>query len=204
MKETFKHIRSDKSIKDAENVILTALYVILIFGLIYILTRNLSMNILIYVLIFLAIILSSRLIRMLYKDWSLKRDIIGNVNFESNKITFDSDLKEILISDISTVNLTFNYIKGEKYHSRDIIHNGLAKMEIISLNGQAINLIFLIETKTQLDNFSKILKEYYKRKIKIDEFLGRHMVKTFLLKPKSNWKYEEIKKLKSELNIETI
>jgi hypothetical protein len=202
MRATFKHIRSDKVTRDSENTLITALYILISFGLIYRILSKVTSNALIYILIFLALAYSTKLIRKFYKDWVVKKDVIGIVKFETEKITISTDTEEILTSDILNIKLIFNYIQGKQYHSRDIIHNGLAKIKIISKAYIETDIVFLIETKSQLENLGKILKEYYRKQIKIDEFLGRNKVKTFLLRP--NWKYEEKQKLKRELKLDSI
>ncbi len=204
MRVTFKQIRNDKVTRDSENTLITTLYILLTFGLIYIILHEILDNKWIYILILLLIVYSTRFIRILYKDWVFKKDVVGFINFDSDIITTDNESVQIMTSDINKIKLTYNYIKGKKYNPRDIVHNGLASIQITIKTNNVNDFVFLIESKNQLEELSEILKDYYRKQIQINEYLGRHNVKTFLLRPKVDWKYDDIRKIKSELKIETI
>ena len=204
VRATFKHIRKDKVNRDSENILITALYILIAFGLIYIILNDILNSKWIYILIFLLIVYSTRFVRMAYQDWVFPKDVIGLINFDSEFINTDNEAIKIITSDINEIHLTYNFIKGKKYHSRDIVHNGLAKIQILTKSKNEFDFIFLIESKNQLEALSEILKDYYRNQIKVNEFLGRKNVKTFLLKPTADWNYDDVQKIKSELRIKSI
>ena len=199
MTENFKHIRDDKETRDSDNTLFAGVYILSLSVLTILLFRKLTTNKVFYLFIVVAIIYSYRLIRVLYKDWVRQKDIIGSVEFGSDRIKISNLKHEILVSNISSLKIHFNYIKGKQFNRKDIIHNGLATLTVDLKNKTREKIIFLIETKVQLENLRLIFKDFYKAGIDIHEHFCRENVKTFLLK--ADWKYSDIQKIKTELNI---
>lgn len=198
----YKLIRDDKETKDKEFVLVRITSTLLPIGFIMVFLYNTLPLYLLLIITIAFIHFIPKLVRTLYPDWVRKDDIIGFIEFETEKIYSNNNFKEIQVDSISRIQLNFNYIKGKTYNPRDIIHNGLAELFIDFNDGSKKRIVFLIESKKQLEYLSLILKEYYRKRIEIKEFFCQNMVKTILLKP--NWKYKELQDLKQELNNDKI
>jgi hypothetical protein len=196
----YKLIIASKETSDKENILLTTISIIIPIGLIYYFFKD-TLNPIILILIAGSIIwFIPNLIRRLYSDWIYQKDISGFIEFKNEKFVTNDD--SIDVEEILEIQLNFNYIKGKRYNRRDIIHNGIAELNVNLKNGETKRILFLIETKEQFENLSVILKEYYKKHIVIKEFFCKHKIKTILLKPE--WTFEELQNLKRELNLEKI
>ena len=196
----YKHIRDDKEIKDKEIAGITALSVLIPIGLtLFFFKDRLPVGYLLLIIVPILYFIP-KLVRTLYSDWVKERDIIGFIEIEPERIFTNIDSMEIDVNKIVKMEIKFNYIKGKRYNHRDIFHNGLAEFLIDLNDGRKKRIVFLIETKKQLESLSLVLKEYYRKRIEIKEFFCRHMVKTILLNPK--WNYKELQNLKQELNID--
>lgn len=153
--------------------------------------------------LFIAIFALKRKIRTFYPDWVKEKDIIGEMIFSTDKIILRTSNTEEILSyvDLLKIDLNYNFIQGEPYTAKDILHNGLATFLLTKKNGDEKTVKFLVENREQLNQLADIFKTLYSHGIKIIELMGRDKIKTILFK--RNWKYTEIQELKSKLNIES-
>lgn len=198
----YKLIRDDKTTTEEKEGLFSTLTVLIPIVLVIYFLKDVLPLYIILSLFLLIFYFLPRLLRTFNQDWVHKKDIIGFVEFDADRISISNDLKEIDVNKIVRMKLNFNYIKGKKYNLRDIIHNGLAVFLIDLNDGGQQRIVFLIETKEQHENLSLIMKGYYQKRIEIKEFLCRFNVKTILLKPSLNWSYTALKDLKQESNID--
>lgn len=197
----FKRIRNDKDICEKEgfgmqfiiSIILVGLH---IFALVYfqVPISLITCSLLVFAFAF------RPLTRRFYPDWVRKNDVIGEVWVEENLIKATSSNEEIRIDmrQISYLDLTYNYIQGKQFSTRDIIHNGMAQLVFTNASGQKQELKWLIETKEQLDAFKPILKAYYLMGINIHERMGKYAIKTILFDAELT--HAKIQTYKKELN----
>ncbi|WP_075590158.1 hypothetical protein [Labilibacter marinus] len=139
--------------------------------------------------------------RTLFPDWIKEDDIIGNVIFTEDRLTrvgkkvkFELEFKEF-----SEITFYHNYIKGQRFSSKDIKHNGLARLEINFKNGNKESVKILIENGKQLNDLKLVLRVWYKMGIRTKEYMGHSELKTILFK--SDHSFDEIQRLKKELNV---
>ncbi|MFN8277367.1 MAG: hypothetical protein U0T84_07790 [Chitinophagales bacterium] len=206
MKVTFKQIKSDKDISEKEGFGTMVISSFIIVGLGVFVIKNFNVNPLIIGLTMLALAWIGRpLTRKLFGDFAKSSDIIGDLIFETNSITSTkvNSIEVINCVDLSSINLKYNYIQGQQFAYKDIIHNGLALLTFQTKSNQTLQFKFLIETNEQLKALKPIWKEYYKQQIKIRESMGKYDVKTILFE-KDNLSFEKMKELKRELNLENI
>jgi hypothetical protein len=195
----YKILREDKVTTDNANSLATTVSVLITIGLILYLLRDILSLYLQLGIVVLIIYFIPKYVRTLSKDWVRKKDIIGYVEFENERIYRSNNLPQINVDEITRIQLDYNYIKGKKYNLKDVIHNGLAEFHIDLKDGSQKKIVFVIESKKQFDNLSKVLKEYYRKQIEIKEFFCQHKVKTVLLRPSLN--YKELQDFKKELNV---
>jgi hypothetical protein len=197
----FKRIRNDKDISEKEgfgtqfitSIILVGLH---IFALVYfqVPISLITCSLLLFAFAF------RPLTRRLYPDWARKKDIIGEVYFDSNEVKATSVNEEITIDlkQINTLAFSYNYIQGKQFSTRDILHNGMAQMVFTYTSGEKQELKWLIENKKQLDAFKPILKAYYLLGINIQERMGKYSFKTILFDAELT--HAKIQMYKKELN----
>ena len=144
------------------------------------------------------------LTRKLFGDYAKKGDIIGKLTLDTTSMTSTNDNSNQVINcaDISSLNLKYNYIQGQQFTYKDIIHNGLAHLSIRTKSNQTLQFKFLIETEEQLKALKPIWKEYYRQRIKIRESMGKYDIKTILFE-KDNLSFDKMQELKKELNVES-
>lgn len=197
----FKRIRNDKDIREKEgfgtqfisSLILVGLHIL---ALVYF---HVSISLVTFSLIIFAFAFRP-LTRRFYPDWARKKDIMGDVCFDSNQVKSTFSNEEIIIElrQISSLDFTYNYIQGKQFSTRDIIHNGMAQMVFTYSTGEKQELKWLIENKKQLDAFKPILKAYYLLGINIQERMGKYAIKTILLDAELT--HAKIQEYKKELN----
>jgi len=141
-----------------------------------------------------------RFIRKSLPDWVRKKDIVGTLNFEDTQITWETEDQQnkLLYADISQLLLHHNYIRGKSYGSRDILHNGIARLTVPPLNGRSQTVQFLIASEDQHTDLITVLKFLYRLGIPIKEAMGNYSIKSKLLDVDLN--YQKIQTYKQELN----
>lgn len=184
---SFKQIRSDKNISEKgefETIIIPCL---ILLGLTVFLIKSLHVHPLIVGISALgAIWFGKSFIRKYYSDWIKKKDVIGEIIFERNMISFvrDATAENIDINDIVEIDLHYNYIQGKQFAYKDIIHNGLAQIKIGLKSGSTTTIKFIIEQEEQLDKLKPIWEELYNSGITIKEKMGKYEHKTILFEIK--------------------
>jgi hypothetical protein len=196
----YKQIRDNIVTKDRDNI-LSIIFLFIVYIAAYHYFLHGLFPRLINILIFTGFLISMPfVIRRFYSDWTGAKDVIGNIKITSDRINSEKYNKEILISEITSLELRQNFIKGKRYRLRDIIHNGLAELKVKLKNGEDLKLVFLVENKEQFEYLGTTLKEYYRKKIDIKETMFNSELRTILLKP--HWHFKDLQNLKNELNID--
>ena len=205
MKVAFKQINPLKDIRESEGVYLFRIFFMVLILLIPIVlflktTGNALLKVALVPFIFWVV--KPIIHKYSWKKAKLK-DIVGELSFSTSSIILTNDSTEIIIpiKELTNLNLNYNYIQGYGFSYKDIIHNGLAMLIITTSDRKTLEVKFLIETIEQLNDFKLIWKEYYKRGIKINEFMGEYKVRTILFENRL-LTYDEIQKLKTELNVD--
>lgn len=204
MTATFKQIKSDKDISEKEGFVTMVISSFIIVGLGVFVMKKFNVNPLIVGLTMLALAWIGRpLTRRLFGDFAKSSDIIGDLKFETNSITSTkaNSVEVINCVDLSSINIKYNYIQGQQFAYKDIIHNGLALLTFQTKYNQTLQFKFLIETEEQLKALKPIWKGYYRQQIKIRESMGKYDIKTIIFE-KDNLSFEKIQELKKELNVE--
>ncbi len=181
MQIKLKQIRDSKNITEKDGFGVTVLYGLLGTGLFYLLTYLQISNFIGLIIVFLFVRFSRPFFRKYHSDWIKKEDVIGLLSFDH--IFLSSSVNKNLIinyCDISSINLRYNYIKGNQFATLDIIHNGLAEIKIITNQKETKTFKFIIEEKEQLEKLTVIFQELYKKGIEIKESMGKYDVKTVL------------------------
>lgn len=137
--------------------------------------------------------------RRLLSDWTSNQDKIGEIDFEEKRIIFSKNGKPIRYEDLAMINFRFNFIKGKNFAPKDIIHNGLAEMLITTKDNDFRKVIFVIETKKQLEFLKLRFKQWYQDGVQIKEEFTNQKLKTICLEVVSGKSYEEIQELKNEI-----
>lgn len=124
---------------------------------------------------------------------------MGTAAFLSNKIG------TIPTHEIAKLTIKYNKQRDRKLGYRhEPIHNGLICFDILYKDVKEKRLIILLDKKEQFNELGKVLKEYYKQKITIEElYIGNSkgiIDKTFLFK--KHYLYTEKQELKAELQME--
>ena len=205
MAAIFKQIKDDKNIseKDGFGTIIISSFIIVGLGVFMI--RLLNVNPFVTTLTMLALAwLGSPVTRKLFGDFAKKSDIIGELTFDTSSIvsTKDSSNEVLNCADLSSINLKYNYIQGQQFAYKDIIHNGLAHLTIQTKSKETLQFKFLIETEEQLRALKPIWKEYYRQRIMVRESMGKYDIKTILFE-KDNLSFDKMQELKKELNVDS-
>ncbi|MBK9636779.1 MAG: hypothetical protein IPO63_02835 [Bacteroidetes bacterium] len=201
----FKRIKDDKDISEKEGFGTMVISSFIVVGLWVLMIKTFNVNPFVAGLTMLTLAWLGRpLTRKLLGDFAKKSDIIGELTLDTTSITWTKDKTNKILScaDISSLNLKYNYIQGQQFTYKDIIHNGLAQLTIQTKSNQTWQVKFLIETTEQLKVFKPIWKEYYRQGIKIRESMGKYEIKTILFE-KDNFSFDKMQELKKELNIDS-
>lgn len=204
MPAIFKQIRFDKDISEKENFGIRVIASLIITGFGVILIK---VDLLQPIFVALFVVLLASLIwpleRKLFSNWVRVNDIIGDLTFDENMISWinGEQLIKVQYIDILSIDLRYNHIQGRKFAVRDIIHNGLAQIQLITKEGNTETVKFLIEREEQIQTLKPIWKNLYKMGIEIREKMGGVEIKTILFD--SGMAYEQIRKLKKELNVDS-
>jgi hypothetical protein len=202
MKATFIQITDSKDISEKDGFGKKLLLTMILLGISLIMILVLRVHPLVTgVILILLIFFGESYVRRYYGDYARKEDKKGELTFLPDSISWgQNDQNKVLnTKDMASINLKYNYIQGQQFAYKDIIHNGLAHMKIETLTNETLSVKFLIETKAQLDALKPIWAEYYRAGIRIRESMGKYDVKTILF-DNANASYEQIQRLKKELN----
>ena len=204
MKATFKQIRIEKDISEKDGFGINFISSILIAVITVYLTIEYKFPVYLTVILVMTYIFFGRpKIRKLFSDWVKKEDIIGVLEFNENGIEIKNEFEneKIYFSELKSIYLHYNHIQGKSYAARDIIHNGLADIKLITKQNKEKTFKFLIENEKQITKLKPIWKTFYLSGIFIREKMGKYEVKTVMFDAKLT--DEKIKSLKTELNIDS-
>ena len=179
MKVIFKQIDSKKDIseKDGFGVNLLSAFIVtaVSLGLMKVFRAPVY---LIMTLIILYVFFGRKLVRNLFSDKVKKDDIVGDLEFNMDYFTTQNE--KVFYSDLKSINLQYNYIKGQQSHPKGIIHNGLAELRFRLKTGNEKLLKFVIENRNQIEDLKPIWKEIYLSGVFIREKMGKYEVKTVM------------------------
>ena len=199
---TFKQVSENKDISEIEGfgTILVSSFIIVGIGLFMIKIANIHPIVTVLTMLALGW-LGRPLTRKLFGDYANNSDIIGELALDTTSITWinNNGIQVLNCSDIDSIILRYNYIQGQQFAFKDIIHNGLAIMTIQTKLNHTAHVKFLIETKQQLEELKPVWKDYYQQKIKIKEIMGKYEVRTLLFE-KVNFSFDEMQEFKKGLN----
>jgi hypothetical protein len=136
------------------------------------------------------------------KSAARERDRIGELIFRIDCIQIISEKTkfEIQVSDIERINLNYNYIRGEQFFSRSLLHNGLAEIIISKKSGEIIRVQFVIDFRAQLERLRRYWKSYYQKGIEISEYIPGDKINTVLFEHPGSYKKKQ--DLKKEISIQ--
>ena len=159
-------------------------------------------KLIIFLLLVILAIFVFRFGRRLLPDWILKKDFLGELHLNSEEILLikKSDLESFKIDELSNLSLTHNYIRGETL-GKSPIFNGIAEINFQIKNQKHRIVKFVIENKEQFSTFKLVLKSWYLKGLRIDEFFSEEKLKSLNLEIMGDKSYEEIQRLKKELNL---
>jgi len=140
--------------------------------------------------------------RRLLRDWPKDSDVIGQLHVDEEGLihSTDGDQEPVLYQDIRSAVLLHNHIKGEPLAYRDMAHNGIATLQMTMKDGHERTIKFLVERRDQVPDVEFLLRSIYKRGTRVEEFVGRHRMRTILFKHGRSFK--EIQALKEELGVD--
>lgn len=167
-----------------------------LFALFYYLgfVRNESSGLILFVIAANLLVFFSR---FLSADWVKKKDVIGNVSFKNDTISYGE--KSIATNEIKNVLIHSNGVKGKLRRHRAILYNGIFDLQITTNAEEKHHLKFMIENKKQHDFMKQVIENWYKNKIEIKEFYSEEKYKTICLEMINNKNYKEIQELKKKI-----
>jgi len=133
-------------------------------------------------------------------DWPRDKDVVGEIAVDHDSLTLVKEGTTFPLQNIQSAIFEHNHIKGESLGYRDMQHNGIATLQMTMKDGQERTIKFLVERKDQAPDVEFLLRSIYKRGIRVEEFVGRHRMKTILFKHGRSFK--EIQALKEELGVD--
>jgi hypothetical protein len=133
-------------------------------------------------------------------DWPRAKDVIGELAVDLDSLTLAEEGTTLPFQNIQSAIFEHNHIKGEPLFYRDIHHNGIASLHMTFRDGHERTIKFLIERRDQVPDVEFLLRSMYKRGARVEEFVGRHRMKTILFKHGRSFK--EIQALKEELGVD--
>ena len=114
----------------------------------------------------------------------------------ADEVTFETKL-----SDVISIYVWSDYYPG--YISNgDTIHNGTMILTLNLCNGETLSHPSMIRNELQYNGVRKLLEEWYKSGISIEETITIGKQKGILLKPFSNYSYKQIQDMKMELDLD--
>ena len=203
MKVIFKTIEENRSIKNRDGLVFRILgTIVTLILLIWISNIFKPGKLMILLLVIILAIFVFRFGRRLLPDWTREKDFLGELQINSDEIllTQKSELETYKIDDLSNLSLTYNYIRGETI-GKSPIFNGIAEI-IFQIKNQKPRIVkFVIENKEQFSTFKLVLKSWYLKGLHIEEFFSEEKLKSLNLEIIGDKSYEEIQKIKEELNL---
>jgi hypothetical protein len=204
MKVVLKQIRNDKAIADLEKDGYQFFYAFVGTGLTLMLVILSPFPIFVSLIIGLALVFIVRpQVRKLYGDFAKEKDYVGDVVFEDDKISWQEgdDLKSVVLGVLASIEIHHNFVQGQAYVRRDIIHNGLAEIKLVGNDGSEHKFKFVIHTSDQIEALRLCWKHYYCAGINVKEFMGNGRIKSVLFSP-IPMGHAERQALKDELKID--
>ena len=136
--------------------------------------------------------------RRLLPDWISNKDKIGEIEFGEKTIQVSNNGRQIKYNEIENIYFRYNFIKGRNFAPRDIVHNGLAELNLTTKNGKIKTLKFVIETEEQFEYLKTVFKKWYIQGTEIKEEFTNQKLKTICLGVIGNKSFKEIQELKKE------
>lgn len=106
-------------------------------------------------------------------------------------------VEHIALSEITAACLIYDYVRGERFHMKDIDHTGEAVLRLEMAGGRERCIAFIIDRMEQFGLVRELLRAMYDRRIEVTEFMGIARQPTLLLN--RDLSFEERQLLKSEL-----
>jgi hypothetical protein len=185
--------------ENQQNFLLMVLIAVLFSALIFYLLKVMEVFPFIVILMILLFVPMTYRMRRLFPDWVRPKDIIGEVQIESNRIFLLKEEEELKKEDIKKISLRLNYIKGEKYGRSFSTQNGMTEFQITQKTGEEKSFRVVLETKDQFIHLKEVLKSWYRAGIDIQERFGDNQIKTICLEPIADKYYAQVQELKQQL-----
>ena len=198
----FNQISNEFPIENKDNFFWSLIGAILLTIILVLIQRKIQFSKIILVPIVLIAVFLLRRSRRLLSDWTNDKDKIGELEFKEEIINFSTRDNQIKVREIEYIYFRYNFIRGRNFAPKDIIHNGLAELNLTKKNGEEETMKFVIETKEQFEYLKTVFKKWYQQGIEIREEITNQRLKTICLDIVGNKSYEEIQELKSEIKKE--
>ena len=104
-----------------------------------------------------------------------------------------------MYTELESIYINYNHIKGKSFSAKDIIHNGLAEIKLYTKDEELKKFKFLIENENQINDLKPIWKNLYLSGIFIREKLGNHEHKTIMFD--GDLTDDKLKSLMTELQV---
>lgn len=114
----------------------------------------------------------------------------------ANEITSDTKL-----SDVAGIHVWSDYYPGY-FSNGDTIHNGTMRITLYLRNGETLTHPSMIRHELQYNGVRRMLEEWYKQGVPLEETITISKQKGILLKPFSNYSYKQIQDMKMELDLD--
>lgn len=138
--------------------------------------------------------------RRALSDWPRGKDVVGELAVDHDSLTLVEEGTTFPFENLQRAIFEHNHIKGEPLAYRDVQHNGIATLHMTLQDGHERTIKFLVERRDQVPDVEFLLRSMYKRGIQVEEYVGRHRLKTILFKHGRS--FQEIQALKEELGVE--
>jgi len=198
----FKQINSKYNIKNKYNALIHIVMVLVILPLNYIIFQDSDLFLEYFEGFSFLFIYIIAIIFQVNSNFSNKKNIIGECEFDIHRIVFQDNYDKIIINieEVESIKLLHYFIEDNSIFKKVKKINYLFLVEIKTKTNMTFELKFLAESTKQINNFCEIWKEYYKNGIQIREYFGDDKFKTILFKS-INYTYKEMQDLKKELNV---
>lgn len=202
MQVTFKLLRHDMKLDSSSGCWLNGLFFLALFGFFVFLDQFRLSATAMQAIILLTVVTLIFLNRKVFYKWAGSRNVIGTLVFDETGVTVTEQnvSTRLAYSDLSSMDLVFNYFQGYQMEPRGIVHDGLSSVLFTSKTGKEYKFKFRICEEQEMNGFKLILKAIYKQKITVKEKLEAGS-KTILLEP--NVPYAKIQALKKELGVDS-
>jgi hypothetical protein len=154
-----------------------------------------------FVLVIIAVLLF-RFSRRSLTDWIKKKNYTGELQLDSDEIRIleKNKIEIIKIKELVKLKLIHSHIRGEQF-GKGSTFNGIAEINLQTKDQKSKLIKFIIENKDQFSNFKQVLKSWYLRGLNIEEYFSEGKLKSLNLEVVGNKTFEEIQKIKEELNL---